>query len=157
MKTRIFLCLFQILFLFDLSAQENSVLYTGDWYKITTNKDGIYKLDYSDLNALGVNTSMLQNSSIKIYGNGGGMLPKLNSDFRYSDLTENAIKVYDANQNGLFENGDYILFYGTSPNVWNFSNETNLFEYEIHLFDDEVSYFLTIDNESKKRFISEEY
>ena len=46
---------------------------------------------------------MLQTSAIKIYGNGGGMLPKLNSDFRYSDLTENAIKVYDINQNGILK------------------------------------------------------
>jgi hypothetical protein len=142
-------------FLFDLSAQKNSVLSTGDWYRITTNQDGIYKLDYDDLNALGVNSSMLQTSSIKLYGNGGGMLPKLNSDFRYSDLTENAIKVYDLNQNGVFDSEDYILFYGTSANVWNFNEETNLFEYETHLFADEVSYFLTIDNQSFGKRVEE--
>ena len=75
------------------------------------------------------------------------MLPKLNSDFRYSDLTENAIKVYDANNNGFFEDGDYILFYGMSANVWSFNANNNLFEHEIHLFADEVNYFLTIDNQ----------
>ena len=37
----------------------------------------------------------MQTTDIKLYGNGGGMLPHLNSDFRYSDLVENAIKIHD--------------------------------------------------------------
>ena len=134
-------------FLLNLSAQNNSVLANGNWYKVSTNQDGIYKLNYSDFQTLGVSVANLQTSAIKLYGNGGGMLSKLNSDFRYSDLTENAIKVYDSNNNGVFESGDYILFYGMSANVWNFNQNTNLFEHETHLFADEVSYFLTIENQ----------
>ncbi|MEC9209320.1 MAG: type IX secretion system sortase PorU [Bacteroidota bacterium] len=155
MKRHLILLLCQISLLLNLSAQNNSVLSTGNWYKITTNKNGIYKLDYSDFQTLGVSVSSLQTSAIKLYGNGGGMLPKLNSDFRYTDLTENAIKVYDSNNNGVFENGDYILFYGMSANVWNFNENTNLFEHETHLFADEVSYFLTIDNQSSGKRVIE--
>ena len=62
-----------------------TVLSNGNWYRITTNQNGIYKLNYSDFEALGVNTSNLSISAIKLYGNGGGMLPHLNSDFRYSN------------------------------------------------------------------------
>ena len=147
MRQGLLLLLFQMVFLVNLLAQTNSVLAKGEWYQITTNQNGIYKLDYSDLQALGVSNSILQTSALRLYGNGGGMLPSLNSDIRYSDLTENAIKVYDANNNGVFENGDYILFYGMSPNIWNFNENTSLFEYETHLFADEVSYFLTIDDQ----------
>ena len=129
-------------------SQENSVLSQGNWYKISTNQNGVYKLKYSDFINLGINVSNIEITSIRLYGNGGGMLPKLNSDFRYSDLIENAIEVYDSNNNGIFENGDYILFYGMSPNVWNFNENTNLFEHELHLFSDEVNYFITIDNQS---------
>ena len=142
-------------FLINLSAQNNSVLANGNWYKVSTNQDGIYKLNYSDFQTLGVSVANLQTSAIKLYGNGGGMLSKLNSDFRYSDLTENAIKVYDSNNNGVFESGDYILFYGMSADVWNFNQNTNLFEHETHLFADEVSYFLTIENQSIGRRIVE--
>jgi protein involved in ribonucleotide reduction len=155
MKRCLIVLLFQISFLLNLLAQNNSVLFDGNWYKITTNQHGIYQLTYSDLQNLGVNVSNIQTSSIKLYGNGGGMLPKLNSDFRYSDLTENAIKVYDSNNNGVFDNGDYILFYGMSANIWNFNDNTNLFEYETHLFADEVSYFLTIDNQSSGKRVAE--
>ena len=153
MKKLLILFLFQYGFLFTLSAQYNSVLSVGKWYKITTSKNGIYKLSYSDFQNLGINVSDHHITSIKLYGNGGGMLPKLNSDFRHLDLVENSIKVYDSNGNGMFENGDYILFYGMSPNIWNLNENTNLFEHEIHLFSDEVVYFLTIDNESNGKRI----
>ena len=155
MKRLLILLFFQMSFLLALFAQNNSVLSNGDWYKISTNKDGVYRLEYSDFQDLGVNVSNLQTAAIKLYGNGGGMLPKLNSDFRYSDLTENAIKVYDANNNGVFEDGDYIFFYGMSANVWSFNANNNLFEHEIHLFADEVNYFLTIDNQYNGKRIEE--
>ena len=145
----------QIVFVFNMLGQKNSVLSSGEWYKIATNQNGIYKLDYSNFQDLGVNVSNLQTNAIKIFGNGGGMLSKLNSDFRYSDLVENAIKIYDANNNGIFENNDYVLFYGASPHVWHFNETTGLFEHETHLFTDEVNYFLTIDNASYAKRVGE--
>ena len=148
----------KMFFLHSLLAQKPqdiSVLSTGSWYKITTNQNGIYKLTYSDLQNLGVDVSSIQNSALKIYGNGGGMLPRLNSEFRHLDLVENAIEIYDYNNNGIFEDGDYILFYGMSAGIWNFNDNTNLFEYETHLFADEVGYFLTIENQSDGKRIIE--
>ena len=155
MKRYLFLLLFKMIFLLTLLAQNGSVFSNGNWYKITTNQEGVYKLKYSDFIALGISVIDIQTNAIKLYGNGGGMLPRLNSDFRHSDLTENAIKVQDYNNNGLFENGDYILFYGMSANVWNFNENTNLFEFETHLFSDEVNYFLTIDNQSVGKRVDE--
>jgi len=147
MKKQIFLALSYILITVNLFGQYNSVLSEGKWFKITTNKSGIYKLDYSSILSLGVAVNDLQISSIKLHGNGGGMLPKLNSDFRHNDLVENAINIYDSNNNGVFENGDYILFYGQSPHSWKYDDQSSLFKHETHLFSDEVNYFLTIDNQ----------
>jgi hypothetical protein len=155
MKRSLILLLFKMSLLLNLTAQNNSVLSNGDWYQITTNKNGIYRLNYSDFLTLGVSLSNLQINDIKIYGNGGGMLPKLNSEFRFLDLIENSVKVHDSNDNGIFESTDYILFYGMSPNIWNFNTSTNLFQHETHLFSDEVSYFLTIDNQSKGKRVFE--
>ncbi|MFQ3333336.1 MAG: hypothetical protein ACI8ZH_001237, partial [Flavobacteriales bacterium] len=148
MKKQIFLALSYILITVNLFGQYNSVLSEGKWFKITTNKSGVYKLDYSSILSLGVAVNDLQISSIKLYGNGGGMLPKLNSDFRHNDLVENAINIYDSNNNGVFENGDYILFYGQSPHIWKYNTQSSLFKHETHLFSDEVNYFLTTDNQS---------
>ena len=153
MKKQIFLTLLHVLIAVNLFAQYSSVLSEGKWFKISTNKTGIYKLDYSSVLSLGVEVTNLQISSIKLYGNGGGMLPKLNSDFRDTILVENAISIYDSNSNGIFENGDYILFYGQSPHVWKYDTQSSLFKHEIHLFSDEVNYFLTTDNQSNGKRI----
>ena len=83
------------------------------------------------------------------------MLPKLNSDFRHDDLIENTIKIHDANNNGIFESSDYILFYGQSPNNWIFNSSSSSFSHQIHLFSDEVFYFLTIDNQSDGKRIQQ--
>ena len=153
MKKQILLTLLYVLITVNLFGQYNSVLFEGKWLKISTNKSGIYKLDYSSIVSLGVAVNNLQISSIKLYGNGGGMLPKLNSDFRHNDLVENAINIYDSNGNGVFENGDYILFYGQSPHSWKYDAQSGLFKHETNLFSDDVNYFLTTDNQSYGRRI----
>tara|TARA_B100001758_G_C18417002_1_gene621093 strand:- start:14892 stop:18254 length:3363 start_codon:yes stop_codon:yes gene_type:complete len=149
MKRYFFLLLFILAYLSSLLAEDNSVLSEGDWYKISTSSNGVYKLTYSDLKNLGINTSDLQTKSIKLFGNGGGMLPKLNSEYRFSDLIENPLKIYDINNNGVFESEDYLLFYGMSSDIWRFNETSNLFEHDIHLFANEVNYFITIDNDSQ--------
>ncbi|MBT5858866.1 MAG: hypothetical protein HOH88_03265, partial [Flavobacteriales bacterium] len=100
------------------SIKINSVLASSNWYKISVNENAVYKLSFSDLETLGVSTSNLNINSIRLYGNGGGMLPRLNSDYRHEDLQENAIEIIDNNNNGIFESGDYLLFYGESVDVW---------------------------------------
>ncbi len=134
------------------NSNQSSVLSNGNWYKISTNKDGIYKITSKHLIDLGINVNNLKNSHIKIYGNGGGMLPMLNSQKRKIDLIENAIKIVDLNQNGFFDSQDFILFYGESPNKWIFNTNSSLFNYEQNLYSDKTFYFLTIDeNSSGKR------
>lgn len=155
MKKYFLFFLISVLMYSNLVSQNNSVLSSGEWYRITTNQDGIHRIDYADLETLGVSLNNLQISSVKIYGNGGGMLSNLNSEFRYIDLIENSILVKDYNSNGFFDNDDYILFYGTSAHVWKFNQNTNLYEHQMHLFADEVSYFLTVDNHSVGKRILE--
>lgn len=50
------------------------------------------------------------------------MLPLSNNDFRYDDLQENAIQIFDIDNNGLFNSGDYFLFYGTEQNTWKWNS-----------------------------------
>ena len=138
-----------------VAAQENSILSSGDFYKISVEKDGVYQLTYSDFQQLNISTDNLDISSIKLYGNGGGMLPNLNSDFRYSDLQENAIYIYDNNNNGFFNSEDYFLFFGQSPNEWKFDSIQNMFNYSEHLYSNKNYYFLTVDESSPGKRIEE--
>jgi hypothetical protein len=114
---------------------------------------GVHKLSYKDFQNLNIELNDININSIKLFGNGGGMLPNLNSQFRYNDLQENAIYVYDFNNNGYFNSNDYILFYAESPNKWSYSESIDLFEYKEHLFSDECYYFITIDPDSNGKRI----
>ncbi|MBK7182191.1 MAG: hypothetical protein IPH89_04275 [Bacteroidetes bacterium] len=98
----------------------NSVLKTGDWYKISIYKDGIYKIDHAFLESLGIDMSTLDPRNIRVYGNGGTMLPELNSDPHLDDLVENAI-VVNGESDGVFDPSDYVLFYGKSSSKWEYS------------------------------------
>ena len=148
----ILILIFQISSL--LFAQQNSVLFSGDWYKLGVSSSGVYKLSYSDLQDLNIQLTDLDINSIKIYGNGGGMLPHLNSDFREDDLVENAVFIYDYNNNGYFNSDDYVLFYGESADEWVYNASTTLFDYKDHLYSDECYYFLTIDQSSDGKRIN---
>ena len=98
----------------------NSVLNSGAWYKIGVPKTGVYKIDYAYLNSIGVNTSGLNPNHINIYGNHMPQMPIANSVYRPDDLLKNSIYVQGDGDNS-FDNGDYLLFYATGPNVENYS------------------------------------
>ncbi len=124
----------------------HSVLAQGNWYKIQLNKTGIYKITYADLQSMGVDMSKVTPQSIRLFGNGGGMLPESNSIFRYDDLNENAIQVISANPN-IFTSGDYILFYGTAPDKIIYNKTNKKFEHLKNIYSDYTYYFLNFDGE----------
>jgi hypothetical protein len=89
----------------------HSVLADGDVYKIAIAKDGVYKIDRSFLESLGISVSGLDPNTINIYGNGGALLPEKNFVFKADDLVKNAIHI-QGESDGVFNANDYILFYG---------------------------------------------
>jgi hypothetical protein len=77
---------------------------------------------------MGVNTNNIDPRTIKIFGNGGGMLPLSNSsEFPY-DPIENAIK-FIGEEDGVFNNEDYIIFYANGQDTFNEESNTNLNSY----------------------------
>ncbi|MEO5571445.1 MAG: type IX secretion system sortase PorU [Bacteroidia bacterium] len=122
----------------------NSVLATGTWFKIAVVQDGVYKITGDFLKHLGVDTTNLDPRNIKLFGNGGGMLPYLNAAPRADDLVENAIAVA-GESDGHFNTGDYILFFGQAPDQWHLDASDNKFHHTKNLFSDTTFYFLTYD------------
>jgi hypothetical protein len=123
----------------------NSVLSTGDWYQFYIEKSGVYKVSKSFLEQIGLNTSTIDPRKIKIYGNGGRMLPLSNGTFYPSDLTENAIK-FIGESDGIFNNEDYILFYAEGLDNWNEESQTNN-----NLYDSKSYYYVTVQGSDGKR------
>ena len=131
-----------------------SVLASGDWFKFEVSQTGIYKIDVAYLSSIGVNTSTLDPTMIQIYGNGGGMLPQANSAARLDDLVENAIFISE-DGNGIFDNNDYILFYGESPHTWTYNTSSKTYTHNLNLYADQNFYYLTYNQQTGKRIANQ--
>ncbi len=131
----------------------NSVLASGNWYKIGLTKSGIYKLDRAFFTSMGLNPSNINPKNIRIYGNGGTSLPYQNNVFRYDDLEENTLEVIGENDN-TFDNGDYVLFYATGSDNWKRKPQSAelRYDYSTNYASDSSFYFVTVDLGLGKRF-----
>jgi hypothetical protein len=137
------------------SSNETSVLATGNWVKIGVTTNGIYKIDNAFLRNAGFNIASIDPRNIKIFGNGGKMLPQRNSDSRPKDLIENAIYIFGEND-GVFDQGDYILFYGQGPDSFEFDAELKKIKYSKNIYSDTTYYFLTIGSNKGLRISNQE-
>ena len=117
-----------------------SVLASGDYYKIEVKETGMYKIDKNFLSQAGINVSGIDPRTIKIYGNGGAELPYLNSASVPEDLVQNPIFV-SGEQDGVFDDNDFILFYGQSPHQWFLQGQA--FFHKINTYSNSNFYFIT--------------
>ncbi len=131
----------------------NSVLKSGSWYRIGVTSDGVFKLSYTFLKRLGIDMSKLVPANIRIYGNGGAMLPQSNKTYRPDDLIENAIYV-NGQTDSTFKTSDYVLFYGQNPNVWKYSFDKH-FHHTVNLYSDTTYYYINTDLGPGKRIGNE--
>lgn len=115
---------------------QNSVLATGSWHRFYVQKSGVYLVSKSFLQSIGVNVAV-DPRTIKIYGNGGRMLPLLNSTAYPIDLEENAIQ-FIGEEDGVFNENDYILFYAEGVDTWNEESVTH-----VNQFADKSYYYVS--------------
>lgn len=123
----------------------NSVLKTGSWYRFYVQKSGVYKLDKAFIKSLGMDVDKIDPRKIQIYGNGGRMLPITNNEYYPNDLAENAIQVI-GEDDGVFNNEDYILLYCEGLDNWSEDNLTHL-----NLYSDKSYYYITYSQNNGKR------
>ena len=117
MKRYFLLILILLLTQHATSQVNNSVLAVGDWYKFSIDTSGVFKIDKNLLQKIGISTNGLNPKNIQIFGNGGALLPVLNSVPRNEDLQENAIYI-EGEEDGSFDANDFILFYAKGPHDW---------------------------------------
>ncbi len=131
-------------------------LKSGTFYKIKVDKSGIFKITRQFLQQNGINPSSVDPRNFRIYGNGGVALPEYNIDGRYSALQQDAIQVV-GEEDGVWNDNDYALFYAQGPNAYNIYNRTNGKGYKrvdhrndpsnnfINIYDDYSYYFINFD------------
>lgn len=125
-----------------------SVLSQGEWYKVSTSKQGIYRIDATFLSRLGISLPVSSNQ-IRIFGNGGQMLPEANNIMRPDDLREISISVNDGGD-GSFSGDDFLIFYAPGPDSWDFDGNNNIYHFKKNIYADSSWYFLTIGGPGKK-------
>lgn len=136
----------------NTSSITNSVLTNGNWYRFYVEESGVFKLSKSFLNSLGINTNGLDPRNIKIYGNGGAMIPYVNDSNFPIDPKENAIKVI-GEEDGVFNNEDYILFYAVGPKGLELTN-TPSDNSHINSYSDKTYYYINVGSSLGKRIQS---
>ena len=126
-------------------GKRESVLKDGDIYKFSIKESGVFKLDYDFLkNQLKIaNIDQIDPRTIKLYGNGGGMLPESNAADRPDDLTENAITI-SGEADGKFDASDFLLFYGIGADKWHFDAKNREFNRPKNVYANETFYYLKI-------------
>ncbi len=92
------------------------------WFKIPITKSGAYRITYSKLKDKGLLATFPINE-VALYSRG--------PDTFKADLTESdfyapqiPLMVSDENNNGIFDEGDFIIFYAEGPSTWEKSDTT---------------------------------
>jgi hypothetical protein len=120
----------------------NSVLGSGNWFKISVAADGVYKMDVAFLNSLGL-TGPIPSAQIRVFGSGGGLLPEKPRSDTGDDIEENAVWVEDGGD-GVLNGADYVLFYGQGPDHWVKDSVNQRFAHQKNLYSDKTYYFVSV-------------
>ena len=136
------------------NAQKSSVLSSGQLYKLAITQTGVHKIDVNFLKSMGVDVTSLNPQKIRLFGNGGKMLPQPNKDKRPANPTENAIWI-QGGEDGRIDAGDAIFFYAESPHVIVADSLKNTLSHQINHYSDTTFYFLSIGTENGLRIGNE--
>ncbi len=137
----------------DISLRKTNmsgVLSTGKWWKFEAPDEGIYKITKAQLLKLSSEFGTIDPRTIKIYNNGGKVLPESILKTRPYDLQENAIYI-EGESDGKLDDNDYILFYGRGIHFWEYDQQTKQMVRYYHSYS-KVNYFwITFGGSSGKR------
>jgi len=122
-----------------------SVLAQGKFVKIRISESGIFKLTYEDLVSMGVDPA-----NVRIFGYGGSVLAQSFLLPKIDDLPEVAIYM-NKGLDGVFNSGDYILFYAQGINKWSYDKTISMFTHVVNSYSSYGYYFVTSDVGTGKR------
>ena len=124
---------------FTHSFASSSVLAQGKFVKVKLAETGIYKLTYEDLVSMGINPA-----NVRVFGYGGGVLDQNFTQTKPDDLSEIPIWM-EKGSDGIFNSGDYILFYAQGVVRWSFDKNKSMFVHKNNSYSQYGYYFITSD------------
>ncbi|HRZ98335.1 MAG TPA: C25 family cysteine peptidase, partial [Paludibacter sp.] len=126
------------------SFAATSVLSQGKFIKIRIANSGIYKLTYEDLNSMGITPA-----NVRIFGYGGALLNQSFLAAKLDDLPEVSIFM-NKGTDGVFNAGDYVLFYAQGINRWTYDASKGMFTHTINPYSEFGYYFVSEGGTGKK-------
>lgn len=131
-------------------AKTSATLAAGPWYRFETAEEGIYRIDRTFLQNLGIDLNNLDPRTIKIFSNGGYNLPEDYTVVSNRKFQEIAISVI-GESDGNFGTGDNILFYGRGPEFWEYNPLQIRIMRQKHTYSKKNYYWLTFGGSNGKR------
>jgi hypothetical protein len=125
---------------------KNSVFSTGDWYKVSVNKTGVFKLDLNYIKSLGI-PSTVNPHTLQTYGF-GGILPERNAENEgFYDIPEIPMS-FVGNQDDKFDASEYFLVYLEGPDPIVCKGDV---DQKNNLYSDKSFFFITHSQKTGKR------
>lgn len=118
------------------------------WYRFSVEETGVQKISKDFLKQLGIPIDDIDPKTLRIFGRGGEMLPLKNAA-DVEMLYENALLVV-GEEDGSFDNEDYILFMGYAGDTWNAESQTFR-----NLYHNTATYYITYGTSYGKRVVIE--
>ncbi|MGB8658456.1 MAG: type IX secretion system sortase PorU [Candidatus Zixiibacteriota bacterium] len=120
--------------------------YSDHWYKVVVRENGIYQIDQTMLLQAGIPVSSIDPRTLRMFSGGGKVLPLDNSN-PFLELKELSIFV-SGEEDGKFDTGDFILFFGWSTNDWDYDSTGRSMGFHTNPFTNDNVFWLTFNPSS---------
>lgn len=121
----------------SIDYASSSVLAKGKWKKISVTGSGLYKLTWQEIKNMGIDPEKVQ-----VYGYGGAMLEEDFSKPGYHDDLPEVSIWKEKGSDGIFNSGDFILFYAQGPVSWKKDSSTGMYVRVRNPYSDKAYYFI---------------
>lgn len=142
--------MFLNILLINNALATNSVLSSGTWHKMSVQTTGMYCITYSKMAEMVPDVNSVNPNNIRLYHNGGGLLPVINKDSRPNDLVEIPTLIIGGDD-GRFDDGDLVVFYARGPVTWSYNENNGFYEHARNAYSDYAYIFMTIGDTPGKR------
>lgn len=148
---KIIICIFASLFFIPQAEAQHSALSEGEWWRVEITENGVYRLTGSELSGMtGCNMA-----DIMVCGSVGGPLATTNGLPRPNDMEEMAVELHDNDGDGIFDSDDYILFYASGADSWEYTPDDG-FHHIRHPYSNANYVFVSSKTGSHRRIASAE-
>ena len=132
------------------SWPETSPLGSGNFIRISIPADGVYRIDRDWIQSAGFDPDTLDPRRIRLFGNGGAMLPTSNAKERPLGLMPAAVR-FEGEQDGVWDATDALYFWGEGPDSWERDGSVANWDHEKNAYNDKSWYFLEYNGESAEQ------